>query len=422
MAFLFATFSLHGQNVDGVNTCTPYSMFGLGELSDATHATSKAMGGIGVGIRDNRFINIMNPASLTARDTLSFMFDVGLAQKNIVSKNTTTKSAYNTGTIQSIIFSTPLYHKSALAFGIVPFSDMGYDVENYENDSEILAKYGDVQYNQYGSGSLYQGFIAGAFDWGKYLSFGAQAGVYFGSLDRHSDITFNTKESMNSTTSYWTYEPYGYSLKLGVQYSRLMGEKQDAMLTVGATWRLSSKMRGDDESYFISATHLGDLDTAYYHKERLVVDVPFELGLGVSYRKFDKWMAGLDVKYSKWSGNSSLSTKGLDVSLQNATSVRAGFEFVPNRYDIRYYFKRITYRCGVYYDRSYLKMNGQSIDSKGVTLGFSFPVNRLYNAFNLAVDFGQRGTTGKGLVKENYVNFTLNISLHDLWFIKQLYQ
>ena len=140
MAFLFATFSLNGQNVDGVNTCTPYSMFGLGELSDATHATSKAMGGIGVGVRDNRFINIMNPASLTARDTLSFMFDVGFAQRNIVSKNASTKSAYNTGTIQSLVFSTPLYHKSALAFGVVPFSDMGYDVENYENDPKILAK------------------------------------------------------------------------------------------------------------------------------------------------------------------------------------------------------------------------------------------------------------------------------------------
>lgn len=422
MALFLASFVLYGQNEDGLNVCTPYSMFGLGELSGATNATNKAMGGIGVGLRDNRFINIMNPASLTARDTLSFMFDVGFSQKNVMSKNASSESAYNTGTIQSIVFSTPLYNKSALAFGVVPFSDMGYDIETYETNAGVLAKYGDVMYKQYGSGSLYNAFIAAAFDWGKHLSFGAQAGLYLGSLDRHSDITFNTTESINNTRSYWTYEPYGYNLKLGMQYHGLLGENKDKMLTVGATCRISSDLKGDDEGYFVSATNLGDLDTVYYYKQRLTVNIPYEFGFGVSFRKFDKWAAGFDMKYSKWSGKSSFSTKGVNVSLQKAASACAGFEFTPNKYDIRYYFKRITYRCGVYYDRSYLNINGQSIDSKGVTLGFSFPVNRLNNAFNLAVEMGQRGTTSKGLVKENYVNITLNISLHDIWFIKQLYQ
>ena len=36
-------------------------------------------------------------------------------------------------------------------------------------------------------------------------------------------------------------------------------------------------------------------------------------------------------------------------------SVRAGFEIVPNRNDIRYYYRRMSYRVGAYYDESYYR-------------------------------------------------------------------
>ena len=53
------------QTTDGLGTYTPYSLFGLGDIEKMGTAVNKGMGGIGVGVRDNRVINYLNPASIT---------------------------------------------------------------------------------------------------------------------------------------------------------------------------------------------------------------------------------------------------------------------------------------------------------------------------------------------------------------------
>ena len=41
------------------------------------------MGGLGIGVRDNRYINYNNPAAITERDTLSFMQNFSSSQSFI---------------------------------------------------------------------------------------------------------------------------------------------------------------------------------------------------------------------------------------------------------------------------------------------------------------------------------------------------
>jgi hypothetical protein len=67
-------------------------------------------------------------------------------------------------------------------------------------------------------------------------------------------------------------------------------------------------------------------------------------------------------------------------------------------------------------------MNGYQVDDKGITLGVSIPVSRYYNAISLGVTAGQRGTTNNNLIRETYVTFNIAFSLHDIWFLKQLYE
>jgi len=40
---------------------------------------------------------------------------------------------------------------------------------------------------------------------------------------------------------------------------------------------------------------------------------------------------------------------------------------------------------------------------------------------NTVIEIGKRGTTDQNLVKENFVNFQLSLSLNDRWFIKRKY-
>ncbi len=51
------------------------------------------------------------------------------------------------------------------------------------------------------------------------------------------------------------------------------------------------------------------------------------------------------------------------------------------------------------------------------TLGAILPV---YNSFlHFSAELGRR--TGKGLMKENYMMFTLGFSFNEMWFFKRFY-
>ena len=64
----------------GINS--PYSRYGVGLLSDHSTGVTKSMGGIGAGFRQNDAMNLKNPASYSAVDSLTFIADLGFALQN----------------------------------------------------------------------------------------------------------------------------------------------------------------------------------------------------------------------------------------------------------------------------------------------------------------------------------------------------
>ena len=83
------------------------------------------------------------------------MADFGVEQKNSYFKDGGTKSLFNTFNMYDFVLSFPIYRSSAIAIGITPFSDLGYNFSAYETDDNILATVGDVMYDYYGEGSIY---------------------------------------------------------------------------------------------------------------------------------------------------------------------------------------------------------------------------------------------------------------------------
>ena len=136
---LCSVYSLKGQWIDALGSYSPYSMFGVGKIAYEGSAYNNAMGGIGIGMRDNGVINLTNPASITARDTLSFMFDFGVNQKNSYFNDGMNKAAYNVFNMQNVAFTFPIYKTSAIVVGISPFSDVGYKFQSTETDNDIVA-------------------------------------------------------------------------------------------------------------------------------------------------------------------------------------------------------------------------------------------------------------------------------------------
>lgn len=411
---------------------SPYSIYGVGDISKEGTAYNKSMGGVGIATRNRRFINYLNPAAVTARDSLAFMADFGISEKNTLYRQGDIKSAKNTFNIYDLILSFPIWRSSAFMVGITPFSDVGYDFSRVETDKNIIGNTGNITYSSYGKGSVYQAFIgAGATFW-KRLSVGAEMIYYFGNIDKVTNMDY-TNSSYRSVNSGHDLTVRGVTGKFGLQYEQRLGG--NVSMIVGATYRMKTNVKGYSTSYRF-ANQSSVSDTLSYKVDTLAYsNVGFgdELGVGLSIKGGEQWSVEFNYLRSDWTksgfesvgGFSSVSSRP---NTQNAVfsstvsqSFRVGFELVPNRNDIRYYLKRCSYRAGFYYDKSYYKLNGENVNNMGITIGVTLPVFRWYNGISIGVDFGQRASTRNNMIREQYVMFNLGFNIHDIWFQKTQY-
>ena len=109
-------------------------------------------------------------------------------------------------------------------------------------------------------------------------------------------------------------------------------------------------------------------------------------------------------------------------SFEDSKRFSLGGFYIPKYNSFTSYFDRIVYRAGLRYENTGLVLNNQSINDFGVTAGFGFPVGRNFTNLNLGVEYGQRGTTSKNLVRENYFNITIGLSFNDFWFKKRRFE
>ena len=406
---------------------SPYSIFGIGDISKEGTAYNKSMGGVGIASRNNRVINYLNPAAITARDSLSFMADFGLQQSNNVYKQGDIKSAHNTFNIYDFVMTFPIYRSSAFMVGITPFSDVGYDFSSYETNPEIIGNTGNISYDSYGTGSIYQVFFGAGVTLWKRLSLGAEVIYYFGNIDKVTNMDY-ANSSYRSVNSGTDLSINGTTGKFGLQYEQKLGG--DVSMTLGATYRLGTKMKGYSTNYRY-ATQESISDTLNFRVDTIGasnINFADEIGVGLSVKGGDKWSAEVNYVRSDWRNSGFDNQPGFSAIGQSkftstvSHSFRAGFEITPNRNDIRYYFRKCTYRAGAYYDRAYYKLDGHNVNSMGVTLGITLPISKLYNGVSLGVDMGQRASTRNNMIRERYAMFVIGFNIHDIWFRKNQYQ
>lgn len=428
--FLIAVFLIIGvcsyAQSGAYGAYSPYSIYGIGEISKQGTAYNKSMGGVGIASRNKRFINYLNPAAVTARDTLSFMADFGLSEKNTAFAQDGVRSAKNTFNMYNFVMSFPIYKSSAFMVGITPFSDVGYDFSSIEKRDEIIGNTGNITYDSYGTGSVYQIFAsAGATFW-KRFSVGAEVLFLFGNIDKVTNMNFsdNSYRSLNSGNDLTIR---GVTGKFGVQYEQKLAS--NVSMVVGATYRLKSKMRGYSTDYKYAVQ--SSMTDTLRHNVGVLKDEGMnfgdELGIGISIKSGERWSAEFDYVRSDWRssgmdnapGFATVGTSAFSSSVSQ--SFRAGFEIVPNRNDIRYYLRRCAYRAGVYYDQSYYRLDGNDVNAVGITLGVTLPVFKWYNGLSLGVDLGQRGNKNNGMIRERYAMFVVGFNIHDIWFRKHEY-
>lgn len=407
---------------------TPYSVYGIGDLSARGTAYNKTMGGVGIAGRDNHYINSLNPAAITARDSLAVMGDMSLILDNKYFKQGDMKSVSNVFNLGNLTVTLPIYRSSALMIGISPYSSVGY-YASYPDQSKIIGFTGTLTDVYAGKGSLYQLYAAAGVTFFKRLSLGAEFKYLFGNIVKDYSKTFSESEFLSN---YYDYSLIlnGCTGKFGLQYEQPIGNSFRVCL--GVTYTMATRLGGTISKTVYSAESDASvnttIDTLANRNPGVYISSEKGVGLCVNYR--NQIRVEFDYTRSDWSDCNFQNVPGLCVNSSSgslftpslAQSFRLGVEYTPNRGDIRYYHKRISYRVGGYYNQEYYKIGGNNIAARGITLGATLPVFRWYNGVTIGMELGQRGTLNDSLVRENYINFSFGVNLFDIWFQKPKYQ
>lgn len=429
LSAILLTIASVGLQAQTYGSYTPYSIFGVGDLASPGTAYNKSMGGVGIASRSHRFLNPMNPAAVTARDSLAFMADYSLFQDNKIFRQGDMYSASNTFNVSDLIISFPIWRSSAMMIGIKPYSDTGYSYGYTVTDPNIVGNVGNVAYAAGGRGSIYQAFVGAGVTFWRRLSLGAEFIYYFGSIEKQFVETFS-EASYNGASNGHKIRVTAPTGKFGLQYEQPLGGKSS--ITLGTTYKMAAKLDGNIESYRYS-TGTAASDTLYYRSGAPGnVTLASEKGVGISFRYADKFMAEFDYTRSDWRNSGLEAREGLTGNLTSGVgrsafgtalseSYRIGFEYVPNRSDIRYYYKKIAYRTGAYWKRDYFTVDTNPVYAYGITLGATLPVFRMYNGITVGMDFGQRGSIKNNMIRETYFNFSIGFNIFDIWFVKNRY-
>jgi hypothetical protein len=401
-----------------IQIASPYSRFGIGDLSDNNNAWNSSMGETGIGLRSNSHVNFSNPASYTAFDSTSFLFEGGAMATRVTLTSNLQSASRNYATLGYMAFGMPVTKWWRTSIGLLPFSDVGYNVSNIDDVSGI----GRITRYYTGSGGINRLYWGNGIKIFKSLSIGLNASYLFGSMQREAKAIFpdsaffiNMKTDNYITVSslYMTY---------GVQYQFKI--KKDIHMTAGAVF--SPKTAINAKTDMIAQTFfLGSAGTEFPQDTVIQTDgykgtiiIPAMFGLGLSCENPDKWLVGADFKWQNWK---KFKAFGVSDSLVNSFQINAGAELIPNINSYSNYLKRIRYRLGFFYNSTYLDIRGKHLNEYAFSLGFGLPLRGVKTMLNIGAQVGTRGTTEANLIKETYFKVIIGFSIYERWFVKRKY-
>ena len=420
-----------------INTYSPYSMYGLGELSTPGALPMRSMGGIGVAWRSASVASLINPAgySATMRKSMIFNFGVegmhiGNTQKKYDEAGNYTGLARgdkNSVNFHEIALQFPLAKGLGLGMSLTPYSSVGYNMATYEEDEGVWGDVGRVRHSYAGEGDITEVKLGVGWELYKGLSIGAAAMYYWGDIDRSygSVVVDNITGtgSFSSTVGNNNYSVSNFKFQVGVQYNLISNSKR--MLTVGGTYDLGGSLNPKLTKYIYN----NDITSTTVIDEgsRSSVRLPEQWIAGVFYLDAH-WAAGVDYVYRNWNGRNGTNTEtifgGMEVGYVNTHTIKAGIEYTPNRFDVRHYYSRMSYRLGFRIGDYYQSFGGEKLGEYAVTFGLGFPLKFLGSSFiDFGLEYGGRGshkrlTESVGMVKQQYFKLAIGLSMFgsDDWF------
>ena len=404
-------------------TASPYSLFGVGELSSVRTAENQMMGGIGI-YADSIHANLNNPAAYSklgikaGEDFGITVYTAGVSFKQLTLKNVTSQESTSVTNLDYLSIALSLKEGLGVGIGITPYSSLGYSIV-----SETTNDRGGTVTNFFdGTGGLTRVYFSTGYEIVKNLSIGATLNFNFGTLENNrlqvdEDVQFGIQDNRQSRVN-------GFDFNYALNYTPKINDKYrlHSSIRVNTQGNLTarntrdvgsiSNLTGQDiESRDVDLTSQGLVNTD------LRIPTTSTIGLGIGQDL--KWFIG--AEYSQ-QGLSSFTNDFFEldnVVYEDASTIAFGGFYVPNYSSFSSYLSRVTYRAGARFEKTGIIVNDTSIDNFGITFGVGLPLSGSFSNVNLGFEYGQRGTTDANLIEENYFKVNLGLSLNDLWFRKR---
>lgn len=421
IALLSGAFEASAQS--SLNTYSPYTFYGIGDIHQEGNAAIRAMGGAGVGFRNYLYVNTLNPASYSSVRNNSFLSNFDMEGQNFYARTADAKTSYNTFNLKDISMSFPLAKGVGVGVNVMPYSSVGYNVGYYDKSEGVLGDIGQMFYAYSGSGDVTQFKLGLGWEVFKSFSVGADVIYYHGSIERSfgaqpTSITGNGSYYSLSGSSVETIN--SFFGKVGMQWTPI--SSGNTVLTIGATWQIGGRMNGDIVTRVPVNSTLAPDEYAVDELSKSTFTMPSMYAVGM-YLHRPRYSVGVDYEFADWGSRNEGDAKA-NLAFRNTNTVRVGGQYTPNPGDVRNAFNRFTYRAGVRWEQCYVVLNDQPISDVALTFGVGIPLRMTgLSNVNLGLELGQRGTTKAGLSRENYLKFTIGFSLfgEDYWFVKVKY-
>jgi hypothetical protein len=398
---IFALFTV--LRLGAQSTSSPYSYFGLGLEQNPGTGVNQVLGGTGIGLRSEKFLNTINPASYCSLDSLSFNFEFGLESRYTLYTDATKTQHLSDANLKYLVMGFKIKPWWATVIGVAPYSSTGYRLDGFgtvEGDADPYS----ISYK--GSGGVTRLFFGNSVRPFRNLSLGVNGSYLFGNI-KHEQIagTNNVIPGFNLTDK---YHMNNLLVDFGLQYTAFFGVYNASLGLIWSPTRnlITSHLR----------TYTTSLDTIEIFSVKTGgFIIPERQGIGFSLKKQDKFTLAFDYSKREWSGT------GLEDQLIKTTDARrysGGIEFNTGRKTGFRKYNPLTFRIGGSWENSYLIVNSKPLYNKSLSVGAGIPLRSELTRVNLSLETGIFGTTGNNLIRENYVLLHINLTLMDRWFVK----
>ena len=404
------------------STNSPYSQFGLGDLASQTVGQNKGMGGVGYAFRKGNEVNPLNPASYSSIDSLTFIFDAGLSGQITQYREKQEKVTGRSGGFDYVVGSFRLIRHLGVSFGILPYSNIGYNYFSREVLQEMDAV---VRTTHSGSGGLNQLFLGAGWQVAKPLSIGFNFSYLWGSNER--SVATSSTSDVNTLTKTYRTSVNNFKFDIGLQYVQPLN-KNDVM-TVGVVVSPGHNTGADPECIITNRkSTTGERDSLRYTLDD-AIELPWAFGVGLAYQHSTSLRVGVDYQLQKW--GSVMMPEFVDEDdgrgryelgsglMKDLHRINIGAEWTPNANSAKF-FNRIRYRIGGGYATPYYYINSSDGPKEyHASLGFGIPIMNNYNhrsILNISAEWVRRSAAN--LVKENTFRINIGLTFNERWFAK----